>query len=229
MAPDFFFPVYQRVKTDSLANAESHLNKPGASLLPPLVTFQGVSFLVIYFLPVLSPYTLCSSVTHHPTLSHPKLLHLVFLSLHYPSMVDKMLFTSNLFSENFPAFCCSVAKLCPALCDPMDGNIPGFPTVYHLPEFAQALIESAMPYNHLILCCPLLLLPSIFPNIRIFSNESDLHIRLSKYWSFSFSISPFNEYSGLISFRIDWFDLLAVQRILKSLFQYNSKALILQH
>ena len=74
-------------------------------------------------------------------------------------------------------------------------------------------IESVMPANHLILCHPLLLLPSIFPSIRVFSNESALHMRWPKYWSFSFSISPFNEYSGLISFRIDWFDLLAVQRL----------------
>ena len=78
-------------------------------------------------------------------------------------------------------------------------------------------IESVMPSNHLILCRPLLLTPSIFPSIRVFSNESVLHIRGPKYWSFSFSISPSNEYSGLISFRIDWLDLLAVQGILKSL------------
>ena len=87
-----------------------------------------------------------------------------------------------------------------------------------------------MPSNHLILCRPLLLLPSIFPSIRVFSNESVLHIRWPKYWSFSFSISPSNEYSGLISFRIDWFDLLAVQGTLKSLLQhYSSEALVLQH
>ena len=91
-------------------------------------------------------------------------------------------------------------------------------------------IESVIPSNHLILCCPLLLLSSIFPSIRVFSNESALHIRWPKYWSFSFSISSSNEYSGLISFRIDWFDLLAVQGILKSLLQYNSlKAPILWH
>ena len=89
-------------------------------------------------------------------------------------------------------------------------------------------IESVMPSNHLILCHPLFLLPSIFPSIRVFSNESALHIRWPKYWSFSFSISPSNEYSGLISFRIDWFDLLEVQGILKSLLQHhNSKAAIL--
>ena len=91
-------------------------------------------------------------------------------------------------------------------------------------------IELVMPSNHLILCHPLLIPPSIFPSIRVFSNESVLHIRWPKYrFHFSFSISPFNEYSGLISFRMDWFDLLAVQGTLKSLLQYhNSKASILQ-
>ena len=91
-------------------------------------------------------------------------------------------------------------------------------------------IESVMPSNHLILCRPLLLPPSIFPSIRVFSNESVVCIRWPKYWSFSFSISPSNEYSGLISFRIDWFDLLAVQGTLKSLLQHHSlKASILRH
>ena len=87
-------------------------------------------------------------------------------------------------------------------------------------------IELVMPSNHLILCCPLLLPPSIFPSIRVFSNESVLCIRWSKYWSFSFSISPSNEYSGLISLRIDWFYLLAVQGLLQ---HHNLKASILQH
>ena len=90
-------------------------------------------------------------------------------------------------------------------------------------------IESLMPSNHLLLCCPLLLPPSIFPSIRVFSNESVLHIRWPKYWSFNFSISPSNEYSGLISFRMDWLDLLAVQGTLKSLLQHHrSKASILR-
>ena len=90
-------------------------------------------------------------------------------------------------------------------------------------------IESVMQSNHLILCHPLLLLPSVFPSIRAFSNKSVLHIRWSKYWSFSFSISPSNEYSGFISFRMDWFGFLAVQGILKSLLQHHSsKASILQ-
>ena len=83
-------------------------------------------------------------------------------------------------------------------------------------------IELVMPSNHFILCSPLLLLPSIFPSIRVFSNELALHMRLPKYWSFSFSISTSNKYSGFISFRIDWFDLLAVQGTLKSLLQHHS-------
>ena len=83
-------------------------------------------------------------------------------------------------------------------------------------------IELVMPSSHLTLCCPLLLPPSIFPSIRVFSNESALHIRWPKYWSFSFNISPSNEHSGLISFRMDWLDLLAVQGTFESLFQYHS-------
>ena len=91
-------------------------------------------------------------------------------------------------------------------------------------------IESMMPSNHLILCCALLLLSSIFPSIRVFSNDSALHIRWPKFWSFSFNISPSNEHPGLISFRVDWLDLLAVQGTLKSLFQHHSsKASILWH
>ena len=83
-------------------------------------------------------------------------------------------------------------------------------------------IESAMPSNHPVLCCPLLLLPSVFPSIKVFSSESTVRIRWQKYWNFSFTISPSNEYSGSISFRIDWFDLLAVQGTLKSLLQHHS-------
>ena len=91
-------------------------------------------------------------------------------------------------------------------------------------------IEPVMPSNHLILCCPLLLLPSIFPSIRVFSNKSALHISWPKYWSFSFNISPSNEQPGLICFRMDWLDLLAVQGTLKSLLQHHSsKASILRH
>ena len=114
---------------------------------------------------------------------------------------------------------------------PMDFCTPHFSVLHHLPELLKLMsIELVMPSNHLILCHPLLLLPSIFPSIRVFSNESALRIRWPKYWSFSFSISPPNEYSGLISFRIDWSDLLAVQGTLKSLLQHHSsKASILWH
>ena len=125
--------------------------------------------------------------------------------------------------------CCSVAQLCPTRCDPMDCSTPGFPVLHHLPELLKLMpIESLMPSNHFIFCCPLLLLPLIFPSIKVFSNKSVLHIRWPKYWSFSFSISPSNEYSGLISFRMDWLDLLAVQGTLKSLLKHHSsKAWIL--
>ena len=105
----------------------------------------------------------------------------------------------------------------------MDCRTPGFPVHHQLPELAQTHVhQSVMPSNHLILCLPRLFLPSFFPSIRVFSNDSALCIRWPKYWSFSFSISPSNEYSGLISFRIDWFDLLAVQGTLKSLLQHHS-------
>ena len=97
------------------------------------------------------------------------------------------------------------------LCDPMDCSTRGLPVHHQLLEFTQTHdIESVMPINHLILCCPLLLLPSIFPSIRVFSNKSALHIRWPKYWSFSFTISPSNEHPGLISSRLDWLGLLAV-------------------
>ena len=110
---------------------------------------------------------------------------------------------------------------CPALWDPMDCSTPGFPVYHQLPELTQThVLESVMPSNHLILCHPLLLPPSIFPSIRVFSNESVLHITWPKYWSFTCSISPSNEYSGLISFRMDWLDLLAVQGTIKSLCQH---------
>ena len=106
-----------------------------------------------------------------------------------------------------------------------------FPVRHQLLELLKLMsIKSVMPSSHLILCRPLLLLPSIFPSIRVFSNESVLPIRLPKYWSFSFSISPSNEYSRLISFRMDWLDLLAVQGTLKGLLQHHSsKASILWH
>ena len=113
----------------------------------------------------------------------------------------------------------------------MDCSMPGFPVYYQLSELDQTHVHwVVMPFNHFILSYPLILVPSIFPSISVFSNESVLCIRWPKYWSFSFSISPSNEYSGLISFRIDWYDLLAAQGTLKSLLQhYSSKASILQH
>ena len=112
----------------------------------------------------------------------------------------------------------------------MDCSTPGSSVLHYFPEFAQIHVpELVMLPNHLILCHPLLL-PSLFPSNKVFSNESALRIRWSKYWSLSFSISPSNEYSGLISFRIDWFDLLAVKLTLKSLLQHrNSKASIIWH
>ena len=105
----------------------------------------------------------------------------------------------------------SVIQSCLTLCSAMDCSMPGLPVHHQLPQFMKTNIHLVMPSNRLILCCPLLLLPSIFPSIRVFSNESVLRIRWLKYCSFSFSNTPSIEYSGLISFRTDWFDLLAVQ------------------
>ena len=119
--------------------------------------------------------------------------------------------------------CCSVAKPCPTHCDPMNCSMPGFPVLHYFPEFAQnhvhwvrGVIQPSHPLS------PLFLLPSVFPTIRVFSNELAVCVRLPKYWSFSFSISPSNEYSGLISFSIDWLDLLDVHGTVKSLFQHPS-------
>ena len=112
---------------------------------------------------------------------------------------------------------------CPTLCNPVAWSKPGFPVLHQLTELAQTHVtKSVMPSNHLILCCPLLLLLSIFPSIRVFSNESVLCNKEPKYWSFSFSISPSNECSGLISFRIEIFDLLEVRGTLKNLLQHHS-------
>ena len=124
----------------------------------------------------------------------------------------------------------SVAQSCLTLCDPIDCHTPGFPVHHQLLEFTQIhVIELLMPSNRLILCHPLLFLPSIFPSIRVFSTEPVLQIRWPKYWSFSFSISLSNKYSGLISFRIAWLDLLVVQGTLKSLLQHHSsKASVLR-
>ena len=120
----------------------------------------------------------------------------------------------------FISICHSVAQLCPTLCNPMDCRMPGFPVLHWLLELAQThvlWVSDAIQPSHSL---SLPFLPSIFPNIRVFSNESALHIRWPKYWSFS--ISPSSKYSGLISFRIDWFNLLAGQGILKSLLLHHS-------
>ena len=123
-----------------------------------------------------------------------------------------------------------VAQSCLTLCNCMDCSTPGFPVHHQLPELAQSHVHRVgdviQPF---IPCLPLLLLPSIVPSIRVFSNESALSIWWPEYWSSSFSISPSNEYSGLISFRIDWLDLLAAQGTLKSLFQHHSSEAILWH
>ena len=115
----------------------------------------------------------------------------------------------------------SVTQSCPTLCDPMNRQAP-LSITNSLSLLKLMSIESAMPSSHLILCRPLLLLPPIPPSIGVFSNESALHIRWPKYWSFSFSISPSNEHPGLLSFRMDLLDLLAVQGTLKSLLQHHS-------
>ena len=124
----------------------------------------------------------------------------------------------------------SVAQSCPTLWDPMNCSTPGHPVHHQLRSLLKLMfIESVMPSSHLILCCPLLLLPPIPPSIKIFSNESTLCMRWPKYWSFSFSISPSNEHPGLVCCRMDWLDLLAVQGTLKSLLQHHSsKASMLQ-
>ena len=134
--------------------------------------------------------------------------------------------------KNKSILVCSVTKSCPTLCNPVDCSKPGFPVLHCLPEFAQTHVQLrwwCYLTNHLILCHPLLVLPSIFPSIRVFSNESALRIRWPKYRSFSFSISTSNEYSVLIYLRVDLFDLCAVQGTLNSLLQHhNSKASVLR-
>ena len=129
---------------------------------------------------------------------------------------------NNLLSTNHV----SVQFSCSVVSDslwPMDCSMPGLPVITNSQSLLKLMSnESMMPSNHLILCCPLFLQPSIFPSIRVFSDESVLCIRWPKYWSFSFRISPSNEHLGLISFRMDWLDLLAVQGTLKSLLQHHS-------
>ena len=126
----------------------------------------------------------------------------------------------------------SITQSCVILCDPMDCSTPGFPVHHQLLEFTQTHVhQSVVPSNNVILYCLVLLPTSIFPSIRVFSNESVFLIRWPKYWSFSFSISPSNEYSGLISFRMGWLELPVVQGTLKNLLiqHHSSKPSILQH
>ena len=138
-----------------------------------------------------------------------------FLKLSVPWLLRDLLWYSSVqFS--------SVAQSCPTLCDPMNCSTPSLPVHHQLPEFKLTSIESVMPSSHLILYRPLLLLPPIPPSIRDFSNELTRRMRWPKYWSFSFSIIPSKEYPGLISFRMDWLDLLAVQGTLKSILQHHS-------
>ena len=134
------------------------------------------------------------------------------------------------FNSNHGIPFSSVAQSCLTICDPMNHSTPGLPVHHQLSEFTQTHVHRVgEPSSHLILCRPLLLLPPIPPSIRVFSNELTLRIRWPKYWSFSFSIIPSKETPGLISFRMDWLDVLAVQGTLKSLLQHHSsKASILQ-
>ena len=153
--------------------------------------------------PFMFPVALCGTLS----------LLLLILLMSWPRLV--FLFAR----QHLHCCCCWVAQSCLTLCDPMNCSTPGFPVLHSSQNLLRLrATESVMTSNHLIPCSPLLL-PSIFPSIRVFSSESALHIRWPKYWSFS--ISPFNEYSRLISFRIDWFDL-AVQGILESLLQHHN-------
>ena len=145
------------------------------------------------------------------------------------SFVSRKLLISYLISSVISSVN-SVAQSCPTPCNPMNHSTPAPPSITNSQSPPKPTsIKLMMPSNHLILRCPLLLLPSIFPSIRVFANESTLHIRWPKYWSFNFNISPSNEHPGLISFRMDWLDLLAAQGTLKSLLQHHSsKASILR-
>ena len=151
-------------------------------------------------------------------------------SLHVCLLVFILCF-SSVYGINCCCCCyCWVTKSCPIICNPRTAARQASLSFIISRSLLKLMsIESVMPSNHLILCRPLLLLSSVSPSIRVFSNESALRIRWPKYWSFNFSISPSSKYLGLISFRVDWFDLLAVQGTLKSLLQHHSsKASILQ-
>ena len=146
-----------------------------------------------------------------------------------PALAYGFITTSTIWEALISYQFSSVAQPCPNLCNPTDCSTPGFLSITNSQSLLKPMsIKSVMPSNHLILCSPLFLPPSIFPSIRVFSKKSVLHIRWPKYWSFNFNISTSNEYSGPISFRMDWLDLSAVQGTLKSLIQHHSsKASIL--
>ena len=165
-----------------------------------------------------------SRVTVVEPISIPtKMKTFLIIQAHNPGCYWPIIYENS--QSSVPIGGCSVTMSCPTLCNPVDGSTPRLPVLHHFPEFAQTHVHWV---GDIILCHPFLLLPSIFPSIRVFTNELALHIRQAKYWSFSFSISPSNEYSGLISLRIDWFHLLAVQGTLKTLLQHHSsKASIL--
>ena len=159
----------------------------------------------------------------YPEVSQHSILIMLVLSLgtlfySFPELIYSVQFSS-------------VAQSCLTVCDTMNRSTPGLPVHHQLPSSLKLMsIESVMPSSHLILCHPLLLMPPIPPSTRVFSNESTLCMRWPKYWSFSFSISPSNAHPGLISFRLDWLDFLAVQGTPKSLLQHHSsKASILWH
>ena len=154
-------------------------------------------------------------LSHQNNFRFPTLNEQVVLSQHDYCFFSFMLTYIVQFS--------SLTQSCPSLCDPMNCSMPGLPVHHQLLSSLKLMsIELVMPSSHLILRHPLLLLPPIPPSIRVFSNESTLRMRWPKYWSFSFSIRPSNEHPGLISFRMDWLDLLAVQGSLKSLLQHHS-------
>ena len=151
--------------------------------------------------------------------------------LSYPLTHEWIKKSWYIYTMEYSVHFSSVAQSCPTISDPRNCSTPGCPVHHQILELEQTHVHwSVRPSNHLILCHSLLLLPSIFPSLRVFSNESIFPIRWSKYWTFNFSISPSNEYSVMISLRIDWFELLEVQGTLKKLLQHhNSKAPILRH
>ena len=201
-----------------------------------LLAVQGTRKSLLQHYSLKASVLLCSAF-FMVQLSHPYMTTGKAIALTRWTFVDKVMFLLfNMLSRLIIAFLLrssvqfsSVAQLCLTLCDPMDCNMPGYPVHYRFLEFVLIhFLEMVMPSNHLILCHPLLLPSSVFPSIRVFSNESVLCIRCPKYWSFSFGISPSNEYPGLTSF--DWLDLLAVQGTLKSLLQHHhSKVSIVWH